>query len=124
MIPKRLFLLLLLCVPDACAAPPQPATAAFPQGTIVDLSHSYGEDTIFWPTAERFKMTVVNDGVTPAGFYYAANNFSTAEHGGTHVDAPSHFAKGRHAVDEIPLANLIGPAVVVDVTEAASKNAD
>jgi kynurenine formamidase len=97
---------------------------AFPQGTIVDLSHSYGEDTIFWPTAERFKMTVVNDGVTPAGFYYAANNFSTAEHGGTHIEAPSHFAKGRNAVDEIPLANLIGPAVIVDVTEAASKNAD
>ena len=124
MIPKRLFLPLLLCVAAACATPPQPAASAFPQGTIVDLSHSYGDDTIFWPTAERFKMTVVNDGVTPAGFYYAANNFSTAEHGGTHIDAPSHFAKGRHAVDEIPLANLIGPAVVVDVTEASSKNAD
>lgn len=119
----RPFFLILLCA-AACAAPRQPVATAFPQGTIVDLSHSYGDDTVFWPTAERFKMTVVNDGVTPAGFYYAANNFSTAEHGGTHIDAPVHFAKGRYAVDEIPLANLIGPAVVVDVTEAASKNAD
>ena len=94
------------------------------RGTIVDLSHSYGDDTVFWPTAERFKMTVVNDGVTPAGFYYAANNFSTAEHGGTHIDAPVHFSRGANAVDQIPLENLVGPAVVVDVTEQSSKDAD
>lgn len=79
---------------------------------------------MFWPTAERFKLTVVNDGVTPGGFYYAANNFSTAEHGGTHVDAPVHFAKGRHAVDEIPVDRLVGPAFIVDVTDACAKNAD
>ena len=93
-------------------------------GAVVDLSHAYGADTVFWPTAEAFKLTVVNEGVTPAGFYYAANNFSMAEHGGTHVDAPVHFAKGKHAVDEIPLESLIGPAVVVDVTRAAARDAD
>jgi kynurenine formamidase len=106
------------------APPPAPAAAALPAGAIVDLSHAYGPDTIFWPTAERFKLSVVNDGVTPAGFYYAANNFSTAEHGGTHLDAPVHFAKGRHAVDEIPLEHLVGAAVVVDVVAAAERNAD
>src|SRR5262245_59064618 len=101
------FLVMTACA--ACSAPPPTATMTLMQGTIVDLSHSYGDDTVFWPTAERFKMTVVNDGETPAGFYYAANNFSTAEHGGTHIDAPVHFAKGRQAVDEIPLENLVGP---------------
>src|SRR6187401_2089453 len=109
----------------ACSAPPPPAsnpTALL--GTIIDLSHSYGDDSVFWPTAERFKMTVLNDGVTPAGFYYAANNFSTAEHGGTHIDAPVHFSRGANAVDQIPLENLIGPAVVVDVTQQSSKDAD
>jgi kynurenine formamidase len=119
----RIALLPLLLV-AACSAPPPSATTSAMQGTIVDLSHSYGDDTVFWPTAERFKMTVVNDGVTPAGFYYAANNFSTAEHGGTHIDAPVHFSRGAHAVDEIPLENLVGPAVVVDVTEQSSKDAD
>ena len=111
----------------ACGAPPVMAptsTPAFPAGAIIDLSHAYGEDTVFWPTAERFKLEVVNEGMTPGGFYYAANNFRTAEHGGTHVDAPVHFAKGRHAVDEIPLDRLVGPAVVVDVTRAAEQNAD
>jgi kynurenine formamidase len=112
-----------------CAAPPAPApapgpAAPFPNGTIVDLSHAYGEDTVFWPTADKFKLDVISAGMTPAGFYYAANKFTTAEHGGTHLDAPVHFAAGRRAVDEIPLDHLIGPAVVVDVTAASAQNAD
>ena len=58
--------------------------------------------------------------MTPAGYYYAANDFFTSEHGGTHVDAPIHFAQGRQTVDRIPLDRLMGPAVVVDVTDAAA----
>jgi kynurenine formamidase len=109
----------------ACANPPVPAAPAFPAGEIVDLSHAYDDTTVFWPTAvEGFKLEKVADGVTPGGYYYAANNFSTAEHGGTHLDAPVHFAAGRHAVDQIPLDRLIGTALVIDVTSAASANAD
>src|SRR4030095_5205445 len=109
-----------LVLSTACSTTPR----TFPSGTIVDLSHAYGEDTIYWPTAERFKLEKVNDGDTPAGYYYAANNFSTAEHGGTHIDAPVHFARGRNAVDEIPLERLVGTAVVVDVSKPAATNAD
>ena len=114
----------LLVAAAACAAPARPAPHAFPSGPIVDLSHAYGEDTVFWPTAERFKLQVVADGDTPGGFYYAANNFTTAEHGGTHLDAPVHFARGRNAADEVPLERLVGSAVVVDVTAASEANAD
>ena len=32
----------------------RPAAPAFPAGELVDLSHPYDEQTIFWPTAERF----------------------------------------------------------------------
>ena len=116
--------LLLTVSLSACAAPETVPQPAFPAGEIVDLSHAYGEDTVFWPTAEPFKLQVVADGDTPGGFYYAANNFTTAEHGGTHVDAPVHFARGRHAVDQIPLDRLVGPAVVVDVTASSEGNAD
>ena len=61
------------------------------------------------------RLEVVSAQRTPAGYYYAANNFSAAEHGGTHLDAPVHFAQGRHTTDQIPLSQLIGPAVVVDL---------
>ncbi len=91
---------------------------------IVDLSHSYDEATIFWPTEEGFVLERGTAGVTEAGYWYAAHRFRTPEHGGTHIDAPIHFAKGGHTVDEIPLDRLIGPAIVVDVTDACATDAD
>jgi kynurenine formamidase len=93
-------------------------------GQLVDLSHAYDEQTIFWPTAEGFRLHKDAEGMTPAGYYYAANSFSTAEHGGTHLDAPVHFAQGKQSVDEIPLQRFFGPAVVVDVTKQSESNAD
>jgi kynurenine formamidase len=93
-------------------------------GTLVDLSHSYDEQTVFWPTAEGFRLEKVADGVTPQGYYYAANNFSTAEHGGTHLDAPVHFAEGRDTADRVPLERLMGSGVLLDVSEKCERDAD
>jgi kynurenine formamidase len=108
----------------ACA-PPSPAPAPFPAGEIVDLSHAYDAQTIFWPTAaEGFRLRKDAEGMTPAGYYYSANSFFTAEHGGTHLDAPVHFAQGRHTVEQIPLERLLGPAVVIDVTRQSEANPD
>jgi kynurenine formamidase len=121
----------LLLAIAACGAPEPPASApasapapAFPAGVVVDLSHAYDATAIFWPTAKPFRLETVADGMTPGGYYYAANDFSTSEHGGTHIDSPIHFAKGRLTVDRIPLARLMGPAAVIDVTAAAAQDAD
>lgn len=98
--------------------PPAPRTEVdgpFAHTRIVDLTHALSKDTIFWPTEEPFVLTVEHAGETPGGYYYAANRFDTAEHGGTHLDAPIHFAEGGLAADEIPVERFIGPAVVVDV---------
>src|SRR5688572_6909990 len=38
-------------------------------------------------------------------------------HTGTHVDAPLHFLPGGDGVDRVPLEALIGPALVLDLTE-------
>jgi kynurenine formamidase len=100
------------------------ARAELPEGRIVDLTHAFDADTIFWPTEPGFALEKVHDGETAAGHYYAANRFRTAEHGGTHVDAPLHFVRGAPAVDAIPLERLIGPGVVVDVTAAAEADRD
>ncbi|HZI78442.1 MAG TPA: cyclase family protein [Vicinamibacterales bacterium] len=118
--------LLVLGVAAACSrpAPPAPVQVTLPAGELVDLSHTYDASTIFWPTAETFALQKVADGDTPAGFYYAANNFSGSEHGGTHIDAPVHFARGHLTVDRIPLDALIARAVVIDVTQASAGNAD
>jgi kynurenine formamidase len=93
-------------------------------GTWVDLTYPFDSTTIYWPTAKPFRLEVVSAQRTAAGYYYAANNFAAAEHGGTHLDAPVHFAEGRHPTDAIPLAQLMGPAVVVDATRGADSSAD
>jgi kynurenine formamidase len=120
------FLFALVVTASGCSQqpPPAPAAAALPGGGLVDLSHAYDATTIFWPTADPFRLEKVADGVTPGGYYYAANNFFTSEHGGTHLDSPVHFAQGHQTVDRIPLERLIGAAVVVDVTDRAEKDPD
>jgi kynurenine formamidase len=62
--------------------------------------------------------------MTPEGYFYAANNLFAAEHGGTHLDAPLHFARGAHAIDQIPLERFLGSAVVVDVAAHAQADRD
>jgi len=116
-----LLALCLVCAlsPSCKSDPPDPFA-----GTLVDLSHAYDEQTVFWPTAEGFKLEKVAEGVTPQGYYYAANNFSTAEHGGTHLDAPVHFAEGRDTADRVPLERLMGAGVVLDVSEKCERDAD
>lgn len=107
------------------AAPPDAVAALFSDSSAwIDLTHSFGPSTIYWPTAKPFTLEKVADGVTPAGFYYAANNFTAAEHGGTHLDSPLHFAVGKDAADQVPVERLVGPAFVVDVTEKAATNPD
>jgi kynurenine formamidase len=114
----------LFIASDRLSPAPELEAPPFPGGELVDLSHAYDQQTIFWPTSERFRLQKDADGITPAGFYYASNSFFTAEHGGTHLDAPVHFAKGKQSVDEIPLERFFGPAVIVDVTAASDQNAD
>jgi len=101
-------------------------THPFPEsdGRWVDLTHGFDQDTVYWPTASGFQHTVDFDGVTAGGWYYRAASFTAAEHGGTHLDAPSHFQEHGLAADEIPLERLMGPAVVVDVTAACAADPD
>lgn len=102
----------------------QPRHTLFPSGRWIDLTHDFSSETIYWPTAETFAFDTVFAGITEKGFYYTAFQFCAAEHGGTHLDAPIHFAEGRKTVDELPLEQFIGPAVVIDVSEKAFKDRD
>ena len=57
----------------------------------IDLTYAFDSRTIYWPTAKNFTHEKDFRGYTESGFYYEANNYGAAEHGGTHLDAPSHF---------------------------------
>jgi kynurenine formamidase len=104
----------------------QQKTPTLPSGRVVDLTYPFEADSVYWPTAETFKLEKDFEGTTDKVYYYSAYRFMAAEHGGTHIDAPVHFAKGHNSVDLIPLDQLMGPGVVIDVTRqcamATSRN--
>lgn len=102
----------------------QTAEIIFGRGEWVDMSHAYDASTVYWPTAEGFLLDTVFEGMTEGGYYYSAFAFSTAEHGGTHIDAPIHFAQGKRTVDEIPLDQLTGEAIVIDVSDSSLLDID
>jgi kynurenine formamidase len=92
---------------------------------IVDLTYPFDKHTIYWPTSpSSFQLNRLSYGRTKAGYFYAANSFCTPEHGGTHFDAPIHFAEGRRTVDQVPVGQLIGPGAVIDVQKQASADPD
>ena len=104
-----------------CDEEPKPTLL---EGRWVDLTHEFSRNAVFWPTAATFTKETVSEGMTEGGWFYSAYNFSSSEHGGTHMDAPVHFAKGALATHEVPLDKLIGPAAVIDVTAASAENRD
>ncbi len=93
-----------------------------PSGKLIDLTHSFDEQTIYWPTEKGFEFERGQAGVTEKGYYYAANRFCSAEHGGTHIDAPIHFFEGRNTLDAIPLRQLIGRGALIDVSLKCAKD--
>jgi kynurenine formamidase len=109
----------------AAPAPPRPRSFDLARATAVDLTHTYDEKALYWPgSPTAFELKRLHHGPTPGGWFYSAASFCTPEHGGTHLDAPVHFAQGRAAADQVPLASLIAPAVVVDVTAKAASDRD
>lgn len=91
---------------------------------IVDLTHSFGSDTIVWPTEQDFKLIVQHAEDTVGGYYYASNRVEMPEHGGTHLDAPIHFSRGKQMVDQIPIERLTGAGVRIDVTAQCARDRD
>ena len=112
--------LLLLCATFIFAQ----QKPGLPSGKIIDLSYAFDEESVYWPTAETFKLEKDFEGVTDKGYYYSAYRYTAAEHGGTHIDAPVHFAQGHNSVDLIPLDQLMGPGIVIDVTVQCATNPD
>jgi len=106
-------------------ARPRPASPDLRTAKVVDLTHPFDRDTIYWPTSPtKFELTTLTTGMTPGGWFYSANSFCAPEHGGTHLDAPIHFGRGRKTADQIPVRQLVAPAVVIDVSEAAAPDPD
>ena len=118
--------LALVVLAGACArGPAATPNGPLPRGRLVDLTHPFNDKTLYWPTSPSgFVRQVLSYGPTPAGFFYASGAFAAPEHGGTHLDAPIHFAAGKSTAEAIPLARLVAPAVIVDISARAAADRD
>ncbi len=110
-----------------CALALVPVAGAFDvsEYRLVDLTHTYDDSTLYWPTSpSSFELETLAEGETPGGWYYSAKALCTPEHGGTHLDAPIHFDAAGMTADALPLASLIAPAVVIDISAEAAEDPD
>ncbi|MQA93628.1 MAG: cyclase family protein [Streptosporangiales bacterium] len=114
-------------------------SAPLPGHELVDLSLLIAEDLpCYWATHLPFQHKTYNwftgrkdatGCVISRSGPYATRWMAIDEHTGTHVDAPSHFVPpedsglpyagpaGGVTVEQVPLEQHMGPAVVVDVTK-------
>jgi kynurenine formamidase len=119
---QRQLAVLALVVLSACASRPP---LDLRNAELVDLTYAFDERTLYWPTSpSSFELKQLAYGPTPGGWFYSSNSICTPEHGGTHLDAPIHFGEGKRTADQIPLEQLLAPAVVIDVASKAAANAD
>lgn len=104
----------------------EPTIAAIlSRGQWIDLTYAFSKETLYWPNNPTgFQLDTQFNGINDAGFYYSSNTFFSPEHGGTHLDAPVHFAQGKWSTDQIPVEQLMGEAFVVDVTAKTQNNPD
>ena len=89
---------------------------------VLDLSYAINDKLVPWPGDEQFFEAKVNATIEKNGYF--TRSFWMLEHYGTHLDAPAHFPHGKTTVDQIPVKQLFGPAVVIDVRVESNKDAD
>lgn len=120
---SRFYWLLVLSIGVSLVAHGSAQTVDLAQSELVDLTHPFNAQTLYWPTSpDKFELKEVSYGQTEQGFFYSAYNICAPEHGGTHLDAPIHFAAGGQTADKLPLTRLIAPAVVIDISAHAARN--
>lgn len=121
---KNLFLLLLLCLSLLTGCRQQELSGLLQQAEWIDLTHPFDTNAVYWPTNIPFRHDTVFYGMNAKGYFYSSFKYSAEEHGGTHFDAPVHFGAGGKFIHEVPVDQLHGPGVVIDVTRQASANRD
>jgi kynurenine formamidase len=117
---RRLITVIALGALVASAA----AAHAVDSSKLVDLTYTFDANTIYWPTEGGFVHEFERYGMTPLHYFYSSAKYAAAEHGGTHMDAPIHFNEHGMTADQVPLADCIGPAAVIDFSARAENNPD
>jgi len=80
--------------------------------TVHDITRVLSRDAVVYPGDVRPRFREIDNG------QYRVTEMTLGSHTGTHIDAPSHYIEGGRTVDEIPPGVLVGPARVLDCSDA------
>lgn len=84
---------------------------------FVDMTRMMEEGMPYWPTQPAFEAETIESQELGNESYF--RKIVMCEHTGTHIDAGCHFVPGKPSVDEIPVTQIFGRAVNIDVTDTA-----
>lgn len=90
------------------------------QRRIIDLSYPLNPSTPPFPGDAP--VAIEADSSIPAGIppgtpgFMNTSDLRTSLHTGTHMDAFFHFYHGRATIDQIPLNQCVGPALLLDLS--------
>ena len=90
-------------------------------GNIFDISVTLKPDMVTYPGDAPFEKQVYSS--LDEGKSANLSRFSLGSHTGTHIDYPLHFFKDGRDSGDLELENVVGDALVLDVTDA-SKTVD
>jgi len=89
---------------------------------IYDLTLPITPDLIVWPGDPPLEFTQPYH--LERGDICTVTRMSLSVHTGTHLDAPAHFVRRGAGVETLPLATLIGPALLVEALETSAITAE
>lgn len=99
----------------------QTAVPALVDWQVIDLTQPLTPDIPIWPGDPAFE---IEPWATYEVDYYYINRISIGEHSGTHWGTPNTFIEGGRSAEMIPAAELVVPAVVIDIREQGAQDAD
>lgn len=81
---------------------------------IIDLTHFISENMPVYPGTDGPKLVPANS--------YEVNGFKETlitmyTHTGTHMDPPAHLFAGRTTLDQFPVSQFVGKALVIDCSD-------
>ena len=88
---------------------------------LIDLTHTIAPDIPVYPGTPAPAFTSLRT-ITKDGFRESALHITT--HTGTHMDAPSHISRNGSTLDQLPVSQFCGRAVVLDVSREAVVTAE
>ena len=82
---------------------------------FVDMTRMLEDGMPYWPTQPKYEAETIESLEKGDSSYF--RKIVMCEHTGTHIDAGCHFVQGKESIDEVPVTQIIGRAVNIDVTD-------